>query len=51
MIHGHLKRELITREELMTMLRRQGIHHLQRVEIAILESDGSLSVTCMSDAN
>jgi uncharacterized membrane protein YcaP (DUF421 family) len=44
-IQPHLERELLNREELQTLLRRQGVHKIKEVETAILESDGSLSVT------
>ena len=44
-ITPHLNRELLTRDELSALLRRQGIHQFKNVELAILESDGSLSVT------
>jgi len=44
-IKANLDRELLTHDELASLLRRQGIHHFRDVEIAILESDGSLSVT------
>lgn len=39
-----LKRERVTREDLVVMLRRQGIHHIPDIELAIMESDGTLSV-------
>ncbi len=40
----HLKRELLSERELHSVLRRQGIHHLDEIEEAVLESDGYLSV-------
>ena len=44
-IKPNLKRELLTHEELVALLRRQGIHQVSAVDLAVLESDGSLSVT------
>lgn len=44
-IHKNLERELLNVYELRTMLRRQGIHNIAEVWEAILESNGSLSVT------
>lgn len=44
-IHKHLARELMRESELRTLLRKQGIHDIQDIETAILESDGTLSVT------
>ena len=40
-----LKRERLTREELTTMLRKQNIHNTDHVQIGILESDGTLTVS------
>lgn len=48
-VESNLKRELITLSDLKILLRKQGIQHVQDVETAILESDGSLSVTHSSD--
>lgn len=50
LVEKHLETERVTREELMVMLRRQGIHHLIEIELAILESDGTLSVTLKEKA-
>jgi uncharacterized membrane protein YcaP (DUF421 family) len=47
-IKPHLEKERLTIEELMILLRRQGIHKIHEVELAILESDASLSVTLKS---
>jgi len=49
-IKENLRKERLTFEDVMTMLRRQGIHHVREVDIGILESDGSLSVTRVADA-
>jgi uncharacterized membrane protein YcaP (DUF421 family) len=40
-----LAREKVTSEELMTLLRRQGVHQVNDVELGILESDGMLSIS------
>ncbi|HTL30126.1 MAG TPA: YetF domain-containing protein [Tepidisphaeraceae bacterium] len=46
---NHLNRELLTVRELKMILRKQGIHDLAEVCEAILESDGFVSITKMSD--
>ncbi len=40
----NMKREQLTKEELMTQLREQGIEELSRVKIAYMEGDGHVSV-------
>lgn len=49
LIEENMKRERIARIDLATLLRKQGIHHFHEVYTAILESDGSLSVTKLSE--
>ena len=49
LIEESMKRERIARIDLATLLRKQGIHHFHEVYTAILESDGSLSVTKISE--
>jgi uncharacterized membrane protein YcaP (DUF421 family) len=44
-IHKHLAQELMRESELRTLLRKQGIHDLHNIETAILEADGTLSVS------
>ena len=39
-----LRKELITRDELMAKLREQGVEDLARVRVARLESDGEISI-------
>jgi uncharacterized membrane protein YcaP (DUF421 family) len=48
-IHQHLQKELLSTHELRTILRRQGIHDLNEIAEAILESNGSISVTKKSE--
>ncbi|MCY1224784.1 hypothetical protein D9M72_369570 [compost metagenome] len=43
-VHRTLRRELITKEELMAKLREKGIADLSEVRVARLEGDGELSV-------
>ena len=43
-IEPSLRRERITHDELITMLRKQGIRHLADVDSGIFESDGRLTV-------
>lgn len=45
----NLSKEHINHHELKTMLRRQGIHNLEDIHEAVLESDGSLSVVRTSE--
>ena len=40
----HLKRELLSERELRAILRRQGIHSLDEIDEAVLESDGFVSI-------
>ncbi|MBC7384967.1 MAG: DUF421 domain-containing protein [Cryobacterium sp.] len=47
--HGHvveasLRSERISHDELLTLLRKQGIRHLSEVELGIFESDGRLTI-------
>jgi len=49
-IRRHMERELLSLRELKTILRRQGIHSLDEVAEAILESDGYVSVTKKSES-
>lgn len=44
-IQKHLEHEMMRESELKALLRKQGIHELHGIETAILESDGTLSVT------
>jgi uncharacterized membrane protein YcaP (DUF421 family) len=43
-VDGHLRREGITREEVMQALREHGIDDLSGVQMAVLEVDGTISV-------
>ena len=45
----NLERELLNLHELKTLLRKQGIHDFSDIYEAVLESDGSISVTRNSD--
>lgn len=49
LITKHLNHERLTHEDLKSMMRKQGVHHLSEVHTAILESDGSLSITRTSE--
>jgi len=44
-VEKNLSKELLSVHELKALLRRQGIHDLGEVHVAILESDGFISVT------
>jgi uncharacterized membrane protein YcaP (DUF421 family) len=45
MIPKHLAVERMSENELKVLLRKQGAHHLNEIETAILEADGTLSIT------
>ena len=44
MLHKNMRKELISRAELMEQLREQGIDELARVKSAFIESDGRISI-------
>lgn len=44
-IPKNLARELMRESELKTLIRKQGIHDMHEIETAILEADGTLSIT------
>jgi len=46
----NLQKEMLSTHELAALLRRQGIHRVDEIDSAILESDGFVSVTRKSDA-
>lgn len=50
-VEPSLRRERITHDELITMLRRQGIRHLSEVDSGIFESDGRLTVITVEQSN
>lgn len=48
-LHAHLEKELLNLHELKIMMRRQGVHDLNDVAEAVLESNGQLSITKKSE--
>jgi uncharacterized membrane protein YcaP (DUF421 family) len=48
-IRKHLEKERMSQSELLTMLRKQGLHHVHEIDTAVLEADGTLSITKTSD--
>jgi uncharacterized membrane protein YcaP (DUF421 family) len=48
-LHGNMRKEMMNNHELKALLRRQGIHETHDVAEAVLESDGTLSVTKISE--
>jgi uncharacterized membrane protein YcaP (DUF421 family) len=44
MLWRNMRRELITREELMTKLREEGVEDVAQVRLAAVEGDGQISV-------
>jgi uncharacterized membrane protein YcaP (DUF421 family) len=43
-------RERMSEAELKTLLRKQGLHNLHEIDSAVLEADGTLSVTKINGA-
>ena len=43
-LDGNLRRYLITKEELMAAVRRQGARNLEDIELVVLEANGALTV-------
>ncbi len=46
---GNMRRELLSVRELQALLRKQGVHDMEEVEEAVLESDGYVSVLKKGD--
>lgn len=44
LVHRNMRKELITKDELMAKLREQGIDKLEDVKAATMETDGEISV-------
>ena len=44
MLEGNMRREMLTRDELMSKLRQHGIDRIEDVKWAFMESDGQVSV-------
>ncbi|WP_442483045.1 DUF421 domain-containing protein [Aeoliella sp. SH292] len=44
MLRRNMQRELITKDELQSQLREQGVHDVSEVEFAFIEPDGGVSV-------
>lgn len=51
MLYVNMRRELITKEELMSQIREQGVDDLSQVKRAFMESDGHISVVTADQAN
>lgn len=49
MIKKHMSKERLSESELKAHLRKQGVHNLHEVETAILESDGTFSITKVNE--
>ena len=50
LIHAHLAKEQMSEDELLTLLRKQGLHELHQIDTAVLEADGTLSVNKIQQA-
>jgi uncharacterized membrane protein YcaP (DUF421 family) len=44
-ISENVKKEMLSPGELKTLLRKQGFHKISDIQVAILEADGTLSIT------
>jgi len=49
-LQKNLSKERLTVDELISLLRKHGVHHAHEVETAVLEADGSLSIIKTGDA-
>jgi len=49
-IRKHLMKERLSQKELKVLLRKQGIHDIGHVETAVLEADGTLSISKVNEA-
>jgi uncharacterized membrane protein YcaP (DUF421 family) len=50
LLRGNMRREMITEEELRTVLRKEGVDHPLVVQSACLEADGEISVIKKDEA-
>lgn len=50
-LRRNMRRELVTDEELASMLRSQGIESVDKVKAAFIEGSGDISVICFDDAH
>lgn len=48
-IQANMRKERLRESEIRVLLRKQGVHHYHEVSTAILESDGTLSLTKVGD--
>lgn len=48
-IERNMRKERLRESEIRVLLRKQGVHHYHEVSNAILESDGTLSITKVGD--
>lgn len=44
-VDKNLKKEYLSHSELKTLLRKQGFHDISKIDTAILEADGTLSIS------
>lgn len=51
LLHKNMSKERLSESELKTLMRKQGVHSFHDVETAVLEADGSLSITKEKDIN
>jgi uncharacterized membrane protein YcaP (DUF421 family) len=51
LIKKSLQRERLSENELKSLIRKQGVHHYCDIDSAILEADGTLSITHAAEVN
>ncbi len=49
MLRRNMRKELVTEDELMSLLRTQGVDDMKKVKLACLESSGDISVVTYDD--
>lgn len=48
-IRVHLDKERLSENELRVLLRKQGVHNVHEIRTAVLEADGTVSITKMNE--
>lgn len=48
-LRPNMEQQLITQDELMSILRQKGVHKLSEVKLAFMESDGNISIITYPD--
>lgn len=51
MVGRNMRQEMISRDELLSQLRQQGVEHVNQVKMAYMEGDGNISIIKYKDSN